>query len=376
MPWEERSKMSLRAEFVMLAAREGANRRALCRRFAVSPTTGYTWLGRAAGGERDFADRSRRPRTSPRRVAPEMEATIVALRDEHPAWGGRKLARRLRDLGHAGVPSASTITQVLRRHERLEAPSPRALQRFARETPNALWQMDFKSELALADASSCHPLTVIDDCARYALGLEACADQRGESVRTRLLAIFGRYGLPAEILSDNGPPWGSLHDGTGRAFTALGVWLIELGITIRHGRPYHPQTQGKDERFHRTLQAEVIGRRQFRDLAHVQRAFDAWRHVYNCERPHQALDLEVPIRRYSPRPRSLPERIEPYPYAAGCVMRRVAQTGTIGFAGYLWRVGKAFAGRDVALRPTDTDGLHDVFFCHQRVTTIDLTDPP
>jgi len=374
VPWEERSKMSLRAEFVLLAQREDANRRALCARFAISPTTGYAWLRRVAAGG-DYADRSRRPRTSPRRVSEAMEAAIVALRDRHPAWGGRKLARRLRDVGHEAVPSASTITAVLRRHGRLAAPEPRALQRFARATPNELWQMDFKSPLALANAFSCHPLTVIDDCARYALGLEALADQRGESVQQRLEAIFRRYGLPAAILADNGPPWGSRR-GEGRAVTALGVWLIERGITICHGRPYHPQTQGKDERFHRTLEAELIGRRQFADLAHVQHAFDQWRHVYNCERPHQALDLDVPITRYVPSRRSLPERIEPYPYAPDVILRRVSTTGTISFRGHAWRIGKAFARRQVALRPTAQDGVLDVSFCHQTIAVIDLTDTP
>ena len=121
MPWLEMSIMEQRGEFVMLFEREGANRRELCRRFGISPQTGYALVHRyRRAGEAGLADRPRRPKHSPGRTPDEMEALVLSVRDEHPAWGGRKIGRRLGDLGHDGVPSASTITEILRRHGRLD----------------------------------------------------------------------------------------------------------------------------------------------------------------------------------------------------------------------------------------------------------------
>jgi transposase InsO family protein len=369
--------MSMRREFVMLASQEGANRRELCRRYAISPTTAYKWLQRAdANPEESYADRARRPLSSPARTAAAVEAAVLSLRDGHPAWGGRKLRRRLIDLGHAPVPSASTITEILRRHHRLDtdaADQHTACQRFARERPNELWQMDFKAQFP-TDEGDCHALSVLDDCSRFALGLEACADQRRDTVKGRLTGIFRCYGLPHAMLTDNGPPWANSDDADSR-YTRLEVWLIQLGIPLHHGRPYHPQTQGKDERFHRTIEIELVGRRRFASLRECQKAFQHWREIYNTERPHEAIGLDTPSRHYRPSRRSFPEHLPPVEYPDRLV-RKVQRDGRIGFAGRKWPVGKAFAGHLLALRPTLRDGAYEVFFCQEAVASIDLHDPP
>ncbi len=283
MPWEEVSVMSQRREFVELSQREGAQVRELCRRFGISPTTGYKWLERRrVGGEAALADLSRRPHSSPRRTGPEIEEMVLKVRDDHPAWGGRKLRAWLSARGHELLPSPSTITAILRRHGRIdpsEGAKHRAWQRFEHPEPNQLWQMDFKGHFALRDGR-CHPLTVLDDHSRFSLGLEACSDERAQTVRDRLTNIFRRYGLPERMVMDNGSPWG--HD-TEHHHTFLGVWLLRLGIGVSHGRPRHPQTQGKDERFHRTLAVEVLRGTTFKDLGHCQKAFDDWRGVYNSQ---------------------------------------------------------------------------------------------
>lgn len=374
MPWPEVSIVSQRREFVMLAQGPGANIRELCRRYRISPTTGYKWLQRSRAPGESYADRSHVPLRQPGRTSPAMEALVLTVRDAHP-WGGRKIRRRLENLGHRDVPSASTITAILKRAGRLEAKIEHGpWQRFARDVPNELWQMDFKGHFALVKGR-CHPLTVIDDCSRFSLGLDACGDETTGTVKNKLTAVFKRYGIPASILADNGPPWGG-RDGTCDkiAYTALAVWLIRLGIALHHGRPFHPQTQGKDERFHRTLKAEVLDRQSLIDLDHCQRAFDRWRDVYNCERPHEALQLEVPAHRYQPSNRNFPEQLAPIEYADPLV-RKVQGKGEIFFKGRAWFVGKAFAGYPVALRPAEKDGGFDVFFCHQPITTIDLADP-
>jgi transposase InsO family protein len=364
--------MSLRAEFVMLASREGANVRDLCRRYGISAQAGYKWLRRARSApEEGFADRSRRPHSSPGRTAEAVEAQVLALRQAHPSWGGRKLARRLRDLGEPRVPAASTITEILRRHERLdeaERIKHRATIRFERPQPNELWQMDFKGHFA-HDAGRCHPLTLLDDCSRFSLCLEACADERGETVADRLVPTFERYGLPCCMLFDNGAPWGH---GPDDRYTPLVVWLLRLGIAISHSRPYHPQTLGKDERFHRSLKAEVLQGRRFRDLEQCQSAFTAWRQVYNLERPHEALDMAVPASRYQPSARPYPASLPTIEYAAGDRVRKVQHAGRVDFMGRTWRLPRAFRGYPVAFRPTAQDGLWKVFFMTHEITQIDL----
>jgi transposase InsO family protein len=376
VPWKKVSAVDLREEFVMLAGAEGSNVRALCRRYGISPTTGYKWLGRhAAEGRAGLADRQRRPHGSSGRTVPAMEERIVALRDRHPAWGGRKLRRRLLDLGVAAVPSASTITAVLRRHGRLdagEAAKHRAVMRFEHAAPNDLWQMDFKGHFALR-AGRCHPLTVLDDHSRFALGLEACADERWTTVQARLTELFRRYGLPWRILADNGPPWGTDADSR---HTPLTIWLLRLDVAVSHGRPYHPQTQGKAERFHRSLMAELLDRQPLADLDECQRHFDAWRQVYNAERPHQAIGLQVPLARYRPSPRPFPETLPAIEYDDADIVRTVDAEGRISFRNRSFRVTKALRGYRVALRHTTEDGRFDVCFGHHPVASIDLGDAP
>lgn len=372
MPWRESSTMSLRREFVLLAFKDGVSVSGLCRRFGVSRKTGYKWLGRyAAEGEAGLEDRSRRPHCSPRRTSTDVERTVLELHERHPAWGGRKLRHRLLNMGAGNVPAASTISRILKRNGRSVAGSRKhrgPYKRFEHVEPNALWQMDFKGDFALDNRSRCHPLSVIDDCSRYCLSLLACDNQREATVRPVLTDVFRKYGLPERMLADNGACWGYSRE---QGITRLSVWLIRLGIGIVHGRPYHPQTQGKCERFHRTLKAEVIGLRRFRDFADCQRHFDAWVPVYNLERPHESLGHQPPIVRYRPSPREFPESLPTVEYGPGDRVRKVRSNGRIKFRGRLFSCGKAFAGHFVAVRPTCEDGVWSVYFAHQKIARID-----
>lgn len=374
MPWQEVSTVSLRKEFVHLAQAEEANIRALCRRFRVSPTTGYKWLGRfRATGVSALADQSRRPYTSPTRTPPEVERTILSARELHPAWGARKLRVWLLNQGHHPMPSPSTITAILGRHgciDAAEAAKHRPWVRFERPAPNDLWQMDFKGQFPLAQGW-CYPLTVLDDHSRFAVGLQACGDQRWPTVQQQLTGVFRRYGLPQEMLMDNGAPWGADWD---HPYTPLTLWLLRLGIGVSHSRPYHPQTQGKEERFHRTLKAEVLQGRSFADLASCQEAFDPWRAVYNLERPHAALGLATPASRYQVSPRPFPEQLPAIEYGPQDQVRRVQAHGEISFQRRSFRVSKAFRGYPVALRATSRDGLWEVFFLSHRIAQLDLRE--
>jgi transposase InsO family protein len=375
MPWQEQSTMSLREEFCALARADGAPISELCRRFGISRTTGYKWLARAAAeGPAGLADRSRRPHHSPRLTAQETTEWVLALRDQHPTWGGRKLRRRLTDLGEA-APAASTITAILRRGGRLDPAAsghPRAWQRFEAAAPNDLWQLDFKGHFAMA-VGRCHPLHVLDDHSRFVVGLVACADEQTATVQAVLTAIFRRYGLPWALLCDNGPPWGTL--GAESRLTTVGAWLLRLGIHVVHGRPYHPQTQGKLERANRTLAADVVAIARYPDLPRCQRAFDTWRQTYNHERPHEALALATPVTRYAVSGRPFPETLPPLVYEDGDALRTVHADGEISFRGRAVAVSKALVGQVVGVRPTTVDGVWEVRFAHQHVRTIDLRVP-
>lgn len=376
MPFKEVSVMDQREEFCRLGSRKDVNIRELCRRYEISPPTGYLWLSRYRDqGRPGLEDRSRRPHRSPTRTCAEQEAAVVELRKKHPAWGGRKLRAYLLARGIcAPVPSASTITEILRRHELLnpaQAASHRPWERFEAAFPNDMWQMDFKGHFPLV-VGRCHPLTVLDDHSRVALGLRALANERRGPVQEQLIALFRCYGLPNRILADNGPPWG---DPFAQQFTRLGVWLLHLGIHLGHGRPWHPQTQGKDERFHRTLKTELLRDHTFGSLADAQDHFDRWRHVYNHERPHEALGLQPPISRYALSPRPYPEQLPPIEYDSGESVRRVQQNGHIYFRNQEFMVSKAFGRYPVAIRPTQEDAILHVYFRHFCIGQIVLRCP-
>jgi transposase InsO family protein len=367
--------MSQRHEFILLASQEGVNFAALCRRFDISRKTGYKWRARfQSGGPFALPDRSRQPHASPRRTGASVQAAVVALRAAHPAWGPRKLRRRLTDLGRTDLPAPSTVAAILRRAGCVSATASaqhRPWRRFERARPNELWQMDFKGHFALGRGGRCHPLTVLDDHSRFLVGLQACPNECGATVRTRLIALFRLYGLPEAILCDNGSPWGS---GTGE-HTALSVWLLRRGVRVLHGRPYHPQTQGKDERFHRTLKTELLARQDWPDNTRAQQLFNAYRDEYNLERPHEALRLAVPATRYQPSLRSYEETLPPLHYQPDELVRFVKSKGEITYRSRFFYIGRAFSGLPVALRPAALAGTFTVCLAAHRLGRIDLTQP-
>ena len=373
MPWHEVSVMDQRQEFVRLAMQQGANRAELCRRFGVSRDVGYKWIGRFSAGDGELQDRSRRPHSSPGRTEPGLEARVLVIRDAHPAWGPRKIVRCLQRAGHK-PPAVSTVHEILRRNGRIASQpgGEQAWQRFEKEAPNLLWQMDFKGHVALTDGRRCHPLTMLDDHSRYSLGIKACANEQHMTIQPHVQATFRLYGLPDALFVDNGTPWG---DSSGARWTRFGVWLLKLGVGLLHSRPYHPESRGKNERFHRTLVEEVLALRPLRSLADAQRAFDDWRPIYNFERPHEALGMAVPADRYRPSPRSMPDRLPTIEYDDGEIVRSVPTTKDyISFAGRRWLVPRAFRGERVAIRPRGADGRYVICFGAHVIASIDLTE--
>jgi len=370
MPWNERNRMSLRREFLALCDQPGANISDLCRRFQISRKTGYKWRER---GSEELADQSRRPHSSPERTPAKVEKAVLKAREDFKDWGARKLKRFLENNGWVDLPSVSTITQILHRHGRITPEASRAAQpwhHFEHPYPNELWQMDYKGHVAMT-RGRLHPLTVLDDHSRFNLVLAACGREAMEDVQAALIGCFRRYGLPRRITCDNGSPWGNTRREDG--LTHLGVWIARLGIRLSHSRPGHPQTNGKDERFHRTLKSGLLQGKVFTDLADAQREFDAFRDTYNHERPHQAIDLDVPISRYRPSDRLYPEVLPEPEYESGLIVRKVSKYGLIHLNGKRYRIAKALEGQRVAVLPDPTnESLYTVYFFQTIVRKIDL----
>lgn len=376
MPWKELTTMSQKIEFVHFAIADGSNIAQLCRRFGISRKTGYKWIKRfQTDGYPGLADHSRKPKSSPATTGDAMQKAILQVRGQHRAWGGRKIRRYLQNRGWQKVPAASTITAILKRNGKIDASESlkrKAWQRFQALAPNALWQMDFKGHFA-SDQGRCHPLTVLDDHSRFSLGLEACDNEKTLTVKQRLSIIFKRYGLPKKMLMDNGSPWGSDRQ---HVFTPLTAWLIRQGIGIIHTRPYHPQTLGKDERFHRTFKAEVGQYCIGLSLQQCQSRFDTWRDVYNFQRPHQSLDMQVPAARYRPSHRRYSSSLLPIEYGPDDQVRKVQVDGKLSYQGNEYYISKAFRGERVAVRCTRNKGLYDVYFCNQKVAEINVKEQP
>jgi len=377
MPFEIRTVMEQRLEMVKLAMQPGANLSQLSKRYNVSRRVLYKWLNRySQEGLPGLADQSKRPHVSPLQTDISMEKKIIDLRRQNPEWGARKLRAILQREGKEGTPSQSTINAILGRNNLIKLEKSRQqapVQRFEYSNPNELWQMDFKGGFRLLDKSDCYPLTITDDHSRFNLCLAACDNQQGSTVKQTLITIFRKYGLPDMILADNGSPWGtaghiSLEGET--ALSALEIWLIQLQVKVIHGRFYHPQTQGKEERFHRTLKTELLQYEQFKNLHHCQQRFDKWRRKYNLERPHQAIGLKTPAELYKHSLKNFPEIMPQIQYSQTDIVCKVGSSGFINFKKQYIKVGKGLIGQHVALRPTATENIWHVYFCNQLIKNI------
>lgn len=373
MAFQGVSIMDLKREFVLQATKSDRDMTLLCRNYKIDRKTGYKWLNRFKNeGVTGLVERSRkRINIHPRQTAQDIEKQIIELRKIHPAWGGRKLKKYLENHGLNELPATSTITDILRRAnliDPLETEKRETWKRFEHEEPNRLWQMDFKGDFAM-ESGRCFPLTILDDHSRFAVGLKACSNQRGEGVKSHLIKIFEHYGMPERINTDNGPPWGN---GCRARYTKFSAWLIQLGIRVSHSSSYHPQTNGKDERFHRTLKVELLKNNYFRDCIHAQNMFDEWRDCYNLERPHEGIAMETPVTRYQHSYREYTGKLSLPEYAVEDKVRKVNKDGVICFLGNHWLIGNAFSGQQVGIRPGEMDGIFKVYFCHQQVAKIDL----
>ena len=339
---------------------DGASVTDVARRYGVARQTVHAWLRRyAAGGLAGLADRSSRPVSCPHQMPAEVEARIVALRRAHPGWGPRTIGHQLGREGLVVVPGRSSIYRALVRHG-LVVPQARRrkradYRRWERSRAMELWQMDVVGGVRLADGSEAKIVSGIDDHSRYAVSAWVVARATAHPICEALQAALGRYGIPEQILTDNGRVF------TGRFGPGTGAVLFDR-ICREHGirhlltAPRSPTTTGKIERWHKTLRREFLNGKTFADVADAQAQLDGWVAHYNHDRPHQSLGMVAPWERFrlaDVQPAADPiteEADEVAPEAAALVpaaTRKVTATGMICFASVRYPVGRWLAGQTV-----------------------------
>lgn len=360
MPWEQKTVIEQRQEFVLLAL-QGGNFSALCREWGISTKTGYKWVRRFREGE-ELDDRSRRPKQMPTRTPEAAERKILTLRAQQPGWGARKIKAVLERSGEEDIPCERTICRILRRCGCIDPEESRKRQPFQRSRRahcNELWQTDFKGEFRTLDGRYCYPLDIIDDHSRFALRI-AAADRIAHAVIPVFESALREYGLPQAVLSDNGPPFAGFRHG----YTPFEKWLMDRDILPIHARVGHPQTQGKIERFHGAMKREFLRYRSFANAAQANAQLQHWRRTYNMQRPHEALGMRCPGEVYEPSPRRLPRRIPPVEYGGQFQVVKVNSAGYIRLDDFKPYLSETMAGCPIELRPS-ADG-EVIIACYRR----------
>lgn len=371
MPWSERTLSQMRKEFVEEVLAQQKSKRQLCREYGISRPTGDKWIKRYLENS-SLENLSKRPHSCPHKTAPETEQLILDYREKHKALGAAKIHRILQNSGHQNLPSPRTVHNILSRNGMITREASLAvqpIQRFEKERPNEMWQADYKGHFPLLNGERCHPLNIIDDCSRFNLCCKAQKGETFEEIQPVMIALFKEFGMPKTFLCDNGNPWGT-QQSTG--FTRFEVWLMELGILTIHGRVRHPQTQGKDESFNRSMTKELLKFHEFADFEDAQRSFDEYRTFYNNERPHHALKLDTPAQHYVESSREYSDEISEWEYQPGGAIRKVKETGFFNWAGQGFFLSEAFGGKEIMVFESKDKTVINLHFRQFHIGRIDL----
>lgn len=333
----------------------------LCREFGISRKTGYKWEQRFLdGGVPNLVDGSSRPHTLSAQTLLTTEQLIVDVRTAHPTWGPKKIEHVL-SVKHPtlALPAQSTMSAILKRnglvHER--APRRRTPQSTfplaAATAPNVVWCTDFKGKFRV-NRKYCYPLTLTDACSRFLLRCEPLETERFEGSKRVFVEAFREFGLPLRMRSDNGRPFASTGIG---GLSVLSVWWIKLGILPERIEPGCPQQNGRHERMHRTLKAEVASPPQSDWQAQV-RALEAWRHEFNHDRPHEALGMQTPASRHVMSSRPYSDDVGDPEYPDHFETRRVKGNGVISVFNKELTLGSVLGRECVGVEPLDDGHWH------------------
>ena len=348
MPWESRTVEDQRREFAQ-AAMYCNNFSALCREFGITRRTGQKWVDRYKSCQ-PLSDRSRRPHTSPARTPEEIELLILAVRADNPGWGARTIRDVLLAEGHLNIPCAKTVNNILNRYgciSQEESQKRKPFMRFEKDQCNQMWQTDFKGEFRMEDGRYCYPLDIMDDHSRFAIKI-APRLSTANVVIPVFTEAFREFGMPDSILSDNGAQFAGFKKG----YTQFERWLMDLDVLPIHGRIKHPQTQGKIERFHRTMKQELLNHTTIADIADAQNKFAIWRDKYNNIRPHEALGMKRPGEVYKPSQRQYNENIPKYEYSGAYHVIKVNSWGYVRFNKWQIYLSETMIDQYIEFRPS------------------------
>lgn len=347
MPWESKTVEELRKEFVAAYQKEG-NISRLCREFGISRPTAYKWLKRAKSGNL-LIDKSKAPHNSPNKTSTDIENVILELRKENPGWGGKTIRKVLENQKYENLPCAKTFSNVLKRNGCIspeESLKHIPFKRFEKDDCNEMWQTDFKGEFLTKDGKYCYPLDILDDHSRFLIRIKPDTSTANVVIPT-FKEAFEEYGMPCSILSDNGAQFAGFKQG----YTQFEKWLMNLDILPIHGRIKHPQTQGKIERFHRTMKNELLKHTQFKDVNDANLHLQDWRNKYNEVRPHEALQMRCPADVYKPSQRKYPDKIAKYEYGGQYHVIKVNSWGYVRFNKWQVYLSETMVDEYIEFRP-------------------------
>jgi len=364
MPFEEQTIVDVRRKMIG-AVNGGVPIAQVARDFGVSRPTVYEWLGRwDPDEERSLADRSHARHTQSEKTPNHVERLLIAERKKW-RFGSKKILQRLAEkYPDIEWPHRSTVDamfdraglvakQRLPRTARKVTPFQRP---YAAQWPGELWTGDFKGQFRLGNGRYCYPLTVADQVSRFVILVHGLPDVRCEPTWRLVERALREYGLPNAFHTDNGSPFGH---GNSRLST-MSVRLMKLDIEPVFSRPGKPQDNGTHERMHRSLK-EFATIPPGPSFAAQQKKFDAFRRMFNHERPHEALHMQRPARLFTGGLRPFPRRPPIIEYQPALEVRRVSSQGAIKWAGASIFISHALAGEWIALKPIDYD-IHETYF--------------
>ena len=370
MPWESRTVEDQRKEFAQ-AAMYCNNFSALCREYGITRRTGQKWVERYKADE-PLTDRSRRPHTSPSRTPEAVEQLVLSVRADNPGWGARTIRDVLIQEGHRDIPCAKTVNNILNRYGCIspeESMKRQPFTRFEKEQCNQMWQADFKGEFRMGDGRYCYPLDIIDDHSRFAIRV---APHLGTAnvVIPVFLGAFREFGMPNSVLSDNGAQFAGFKKG----YTQFERWLMDLDIQPIHGRIKHPQTQGKIERFHRSMKQELLNHTAIADIEDAKNKLSIWRDKYNNIRPHEALGMKRPAEVYEPSRREYKEKIEKYEYGGEHRVIKVNSWGYVRFDRWQVYLSETMIDQYIEFRPSPDGETFIACYRNFKIAEFDTTD--
>lgn len=347
MPWENKTVEELREEFIA-AAKASCNFSKVCREFGITRKTGYKWLNRSEQGL-PMSDESRRPHRIAGKTDTETEEKILEVRSENPGWGAKKIHDVLEKQGETDIPCVRTVNNILKRNGCIseeESLMHRPYQRFEKESCNDMWQTDFKGEFMMKDGNYCYPLNILDDHSRYILTIKPSLST-GNLVKDTFERTFYEFGMPNSVLSDNGAQFAGFKQG----YTQFEKWLMDHDILPIHGRIRHPQTQGKIERFHRSMKEELLKHREFENIEDADRQLQEWRIKYNTVRPHESLAMKCPADVYQRSGREYDAKVKKYEYGGQYHVLKVNSWGYVRFHNFQVYLSETMINERLEFRP-------------------------